>query len=150
MKRKSNLNATEGDYKNETFSLHNIYGKQKKMSLKDLVEKKNKKKKTKELFFLILNSQSNISQFNRDIFKTLGVQQQNTQTEAENHYSSSIWNAGGVQTWLADKNSNTERYSKVLTLGVIQMRLTWLYHKPALPPFECAGVGGIYTAITQQ
>lgn len=82
MKGKSNLNAR--DYKSETLSLHNIYGKQ-KMNLNDLVGGKGI-----VLFFFIMNCQSNISQFYQDIFKTLAVEQQNTQTEAENHYSGYI------------------------------------------------------------
>lgn len=45
------------------------------------------------------------------------------------------------------KIGKAERYSKVLTLGIIQMHLTWLYNKPTLPILACAGGDGIDTAI---
>ncbi len=106
---------------------------------------------------LIPNSQSNISLAWRsylDIWRrycsTSVARQQSTHRVAKNHYSNYIWNARSEQTWLPDKNWNAEWYSKVLTLGVIQMHLTWLYNKPTLPTLACAGGDGIDTAIIQQ
>lgn len=160
MKPQSNHNATEGDWKNRIhiISVHNISSKQKKMGLrpwkKDLLQVSYLFRST-VVPFLITNSQSNISlawRSNLDIWRrycsTTVAHQQSTQRVAENHYSNYIWNARSIQTWLPDKYSNAARYSEVLTLGVIQMHLTWLYNKLSLPILAYAGGGGIHTAIT--